>query len=533
MFLPAITSCVTEEFNADLVDPTLQINPGVAAPIGWAKYRLDEILLDSLNPGEMIIGSDGFITMIYHGNLASLQAFEIISIEDVNFEKILDNPYGMAVDLNTLDSSEGFNYSIPLQLTFNGTENAAVDSILVRTGFMTLNASPRYPDLNWDVRFGIPGIPDFQVTLDMDHTSAIDTLDGEMLPINPADNTIPMEIILTLNKSSVTIGPGPIIDISISISDADYDVIYGYLGQFSVNAGPISFPVDFYNRTSGGTFHFSDPKLTISFLNSFGLPIQVDTLSFTAIGREGQDSTITGPGIPVPSDHRILNYPQQGEEGQTMADSIILDNSKTDLFDVLGTSPGEISVRMAGTANPDGETHDNFLLDTSRLSISTELLLPLDGYADLLLIADTLDFIFAGFYENPPEEIKRLIFRLDFDRLLPVDVSTQLYFLDQNYAMLDSLFHDEGDPRKIVAGSPIDANGIATPDNPPDPVEIELTREQIDNISACYFILAKGEVTTTGYNSPDNPAEVRFYSYYFLDTYVSAIAELEMNSDNY
>jgi hypothetical protein len=533
MLIPvAISSCIKEEFNADLVDPTLQINPGVAAPIGWAKYRLDEILMDSLNPDEMIIGADGFISMVYHTNLASVQASEIISIENLSYEKILDNPYGISVDLSSLDTLEEFNYSLPIPLTINGTENAAVDSILVRTGFITLNASSRYPDLNWDVRFGIPGIPDFQVTLDNSYTSAIDTLDGDILPINPADNTIPMGIILTLKKSSGTIGPGPIIDISISISDFEYNVIYGYLGQFPLNAGPQSLPVDFFRRTTGGTFYFADPKLTINFRNSFGLPIQVDTLSFTAIGREGQFSPITGPGIPGPTNPRILAYPQWGEEGQTVADSIVLDNSNTDLFDVLGTSPGEITVRMAGSTNPGGETHDNFLLDTSQLSISAELLLPLYGYADLLLIADTLDFIFADFYENPPQEIRRLFFRLEFQSQFPVDVSMQLYFYDQGFNMLDSLFHIEGDERQIVRGVDVDGNGIAIPGNPP-PVEIELSREQIDNISACHFIIARGRVTTTGYYSPDNHSDVRFYSYYYFNTHIAAIAELEMNSDDY
>ena len=59
-----ISSCIKEEFNADILDPSLQINPGVAAPIGWARYQLDEILTDSLNADELVIDENGFISFV-------------------------------------------------------------------------------------------------------------------------------------------------------------------------------------------------------------------------------------------------------------------------------------------------------------------------------------------------------------------------------------------------------------------------------------------------------------------------------------
>ena len=531
LILASLDSCVKEEFNADLVDPTLQIHPGAAAPIGWANYRLDEILMDSLNPDEMVIGEDGFISMVYHNDGYSIEAADLISLPDVDYRKPVNNPFKGTVDLDTLSSEVTFHDTIPIPLNFSGTSGAAVDSILVREGQMILRVSPAYPGMIFNMDLRADTVSEWQVSLDESITSDTVSLAGTMLPVNPASNSIPMQLTLTLRPSPEVITAGPILDLNISITGFEYDVIYGYLGQFNVSAGPQSFPIDFFRRTVGGTFYFKEPRLSIRFRNSFGLPIQVDTLGFTAVGRDGQTSSITGEGLPEPSDHRILEYPGREQMGQTVKDSIILDRDNTDLFDLLGTSPDEISVRMGGSTNPNGEDHRNFLLDTSRLSISTELLLPLYGYADLLLIADTLDFIFSDFYDNPPQEIKRLFFRLDFRSLLPVDITTQLYFLDQDYTMLDSLFHDEGDLRQIVKGSPTDGNGVAQPSTP-DPVEIELTRQQIDNISSSHYIIARGRVTTTGYDPP--PIEqVRFYSYYYLDTYVSAIAELELNSNDY
>ncbi len=60
-----------------------------------------------------------------------------------------------------------------------------------------------------------------------------------------------------------------------------------------------------------------------------------------------------------------------------------------------------------------------------------------------------------------------------------------------------------------------------------DVLEVELTAEQIVNISECHWIRVTGEVVT---NSTE---PVHFYSFYFFDTDISVIAELELNSDNY
>ncbi len=535
--LLAFSSCIKEEFNADQLDPSLQINPGVAAPIGWARWQLDEILTDSLNPDELYINSNGFMSLVYKQDLFSLQASEIINIRDISSISDIKSPFSTGFNLNALPGDTAFNYTIAIPLTISDSTGPEIDSIMVRFGQMAISVSPDYPDMRWDAKFRIPGIHDWQITLNDDNPSTIDTLDRITLPLDntpPSANKLSLMVILTIWPSDVIVYPGKILGISINISGIEYSAIYGYLGQFDIDVGPQSFPVNFFDRLSEGTFHFKDPKLKLEFQNSFGIPIQIDMSGFQATGSGGQIIPISGPGVPGPSNLRILAYPLLGQEGQSIADSIVLDVTNSNLFDVLETSPAEITVEVNGTTNPSGLTRENFLLDSSRLYVSTKLLLPMDGYADLLLIADTLDFVFGDFYESPPEEIKRLIFRLNFISQFPVNVSTQLYFMDEGYTMLDSLFHDVQDPRKIVKGAvDSDGDGVAEPFEP-DPVDIELSREQIENISGSHHIIVKGRITTTGYEPPPPPpANVRFYSFYYFHAFISAIAELEINPDDY
>ncbi len=531
----SLPSCIKEEFNADVLDPSLQINPGVAAPIGWARYQLDEMLTDSLNPAELILDQDGFITMRYTQDLYSLQASDIISIPDIpNQNTSVQNTTGAALDLNLIQGDTTFYDTLEISLSLNGATGTEIDSILISSGDISVTASTIYDRMDWDARILIKGVPNWQIFLYSGSTSITKPLDGVTLPLNntaPASNELALVVILSIRTSNEVLNPGNIIDFSIDITGLEYSAIYGYLGQFNVDVGPQSFPVSFFSRLSGGTFHFKDPKLTLGFLNSFGIPIQIAMTHFEATGRDGQVTQITGPGVPVPSDQRILEYPRIGQEGQSIADSLVMTPDNSNLFTVLESSPEQISVGVDGPTNPAGVSHDNFILDDSQLSVSTELLLPFEGYADLLLIADTVDFVFGDYYDSPPEEILRLIFRLNFDHQFPTDIFIQLYFLDEGYNVLDSLFYDELDENRIVAGAP-DSNGDGVAEAfEPDPVEIELSRDQIENISGSYHIMVTGRIRTSGYDPPP-PANVRFYSFYYFKAFMGAIAELEINSDD-
>jgi hypothetical protein len=531
--LMSLVSCIKEEFNSDVFDPTLQINPGIAAPIGWAKYRLDEILFDSLNPGELIIGQDSFITFIYNQDLISVDASEIISIPDV-----MPDPVSINTPIQiVLDSSMGiieYRDTIDIPIALDSTTGAEIDSIVLEFGLLNINVTSGVPGLMWQTRLSIVGIPYHQITPSNDIPSATDTLESETIPLNPS-NVLRVSMILNLfpptDGSTLIIDPGPLIEISISLTEIDYSVIYGYLGSFAINVGPRILPVNFYNGLEEGTYSFSDPNLKIEFINSFGLPISIDLLDLQAIHRDGSTTQITGDSIPGPSNERIIAFPQPGQEGMSISDSILLTRDNTDnLFDILETSPVGISMEVNGSTNPAGENHQNFIIDTSSLSISSELFLPMEGYAYLLLLSDTLDFVFGTFYDHPPEEIEKLIFRINIKHRFPVDVNLQLYFTDDSYMVLDSLFRDPADQSKIVEAAP-DENGDGIADEfEPAPIEIPLSEEQIDNISESHHIIVKGRITTSGYDSQP-PKNVRFYSFYYFNAHIGAIAELEINSD--
>jgi hypothetical protein len=154
--------------------------------------------------------------------------------------------------------------------------------------------------------------------------------------------------------------------------------------------------------------------------------------------------------------------------------------------------------------------------------VSATIELPLWGRADFLILLDTIDFDYLGSAIPPPEEVERLIVRTSITNSFPVTVYPQIYLLDENYMMLDSLFTGK---EKIDGATDTNGDGIADPHKQP-PIDIDLSRSRIDNLLNSRYLLAKGRIMTTDFPALD----VKLYSSYFLDYNVGVIAQLKINT---
>ena len=113
--------------------------------------------------------------------------------------------------------------------------------------------------------------------------------------------------------------------------------------------------------------------------------------------------------------------------------------------------------------------------------------------------------------------------RLNFTNGFPVDIRSQIYLLDGNQHIVDSIFDEEF---TIKAGIDPDGDGMVEPTKS-DPVEVELTRAKIDIVVISRYFYFKGRLNTLNSDIPEN---YKFYSFYFLDAYIGVVGDLELNS---
>lgn len=526
-------TCIKEEFDPDKLDTEIIIHPGVAAPLGFIHYELEELLKDSLRPEGMIVDNDGFIRMVYEEEIFSFQASEFLQFSDIEHSGSINNNSPLPIDLSRIIVPFIQTDTIEFNLSgSDGPDYTEIDSIKADSIVIVINLSSSY-NLNGTLQISSPGIRKngeiWSATIPLNINGQSFILEGYtiILSNDPPDvNLAPIIYTMTLEGSSGTVPAGsPILNYTFGISDIDYSAIFGYLGIMYIRIDPQTLPISFFNFIVDGTFHFEQPELKLNFENSFGLPIQVIMTDFYAVSREGGQIAITGDSVPSAGYQRIIHYPSLSEVGQTAYDSLLLNPDNTNLFDALESSPVSISFGVEAETNPSGNITDNFITDKSQYGVKAKLTLPLYGYADFMVMLDTLRFDFNDFFQNPPEEIQRLAFRLNFTNGLPINVYAQMYFTDENYAVLDSIFDEQ---RLIEAAVDTDGDGKVDPVQN-DPIEAEFTRTKIDNISGTRYIFLTGRINTTNYDMVP-PESVKFYKDYFIDAYIGVIGDIELNS---
>ena len=538
LIVAGFSSCIKEEFDPDKLDKSFQFSPDIAAPIGFVRYQMDE-LLDTAGSTQFSTDDNGFMTLVYRELLESGTAADLVKIQDFEYTTGFNNDMGIPIDLSTIPVSFRFTDTVWIPVTIGIAGDARIDSVIGASLDLTVDFSTQF-NLDGEVCVESQDIVDpqgltFSLCRDInDPTSVYNLVDYSLrLTDTPADRSL-IEVVytITLNPTSGIIQPGdPVIDFTVGLSGIDYDVIYGYFGQFNLDLPPVNIPLDLYNPIYQGSFYFEGAELRLIFSNSFGIPVEMTINEFGVIGSMGQLTPIAGGNLPAAGVPTVLGYPLPGEEGQTKIDSFILNSTNSNLFTVLETGPNELRLDVDGRVNPLG-TEYNFVVDSSEYSVLLELFLPLYGYAENLVVRDTLDFIFNDFYDRPPEEIKRLILRLNITNGFPLNMKIQSYFFDENDVLLDSLFHDLQDPsRNIPAATDSDGDGRVEPQKL-DPIEVELTRQQIDNISSSRYMVIYFTLTTPG--ADQNPPEkVQFFMDYFFEAFIGAIGELEVNSTDY
>jgi len=499
---------------------------------------MDE-LLDSLNSIQTFTEDDGFMNLVYQEKLESGKASDLVKVQDFEYTTIFENPLPIPYDLAGIVDTFSFRDTTWIPVTIGIAGDARIDSVIGAAMDLTVDIVTQF-DLNGKICVESQDIIDpqgkiFSLCREIDDPTSVYNLADYTLRLTdtPADRSL-IEVVYTIKLAASTgiIQPGDqIVNFTVGLSNIEYDVIYGYFGQFSLDLPPVNIPLDLYNPIYQGSFYFEGAELRLIFTNSFGIPIEMTINEFGVEGRNGQFTNITGGNLPAPGVPTVMGYPGLLEVGDTTVDSFILNAGNSNLLTILQTGPSALRLDVEGRINPLG-TEYNFVTANSEYNVMLELFLPMNGYADNLVVKDTLDFVFDDFYDKPPEEIERLIFRFNITNGFPVNMKVQAYFFDENNVLLDSVFRDPGDPASFIPAATDNDNDGKVEPIMVEPIEVELSRQQIDNISSSRYMVVYCTLTTPGAEQTP-PENVRFYMDYFFEVFIGAIADLDVNSTDY
>jgi hypothetical protein len=291
---------------------------------------------------------------------------------------------------------------------------------------------------------------------------------------------------------------------TISISNAFTGIVpqyaRGYFGQGTYNSSDTS-SFGMFNHIVGGTLKLDSANIKLKIENSVGVDARVKINNLTSINsRTGNSVSLNHPVIGSP-----VNITRAFDNNGTVTPtlySVQLDNTNSNIKQLLENLPDKIGYSVDADINPLGNVSggNDFIYYGSGLRVNMDMQVPLWFASDHLALVDTLDYSIATDNQN----INSGTLSLFADNGFPFEASIQLYILNGNNAIVDSLMPvintiDEG----VVDGNYIVVQPRTTR------IEIPLSADKMSTLYNNHKIYVKTKLNTYGY-----PNYVKIYNYY-------------------
>jgi hypothetical protein len=526
ILLFSLNFCIKEEFDTRNLDFSLNLTPGLAVPIGYSHLGIEKYLNDT-SLKEIHISSDGFLSLYYSTSVVSGIMSDLLALPQISVNKTLINQTGIDINLQSAGATIDLADSIlvPVSLV---QATARIDTIQLLTGSLQLDITSA--SLTGTITYEFPGLQLNGVAFTLNRSLSdpdfiLPLANYRIKPEHDAggNNVLKCNLSIHLQNPSGPINNGStILDIQTVLNTLGYETIWGDFSGYNISLPSFQFTTDLFSQFAGGHFDFADPTMKLLFSNSVGVPLGLSFSQFDAIDRNNNHYSLTGTGIPTLTNPKNISYPSLTQVGQTVKDSLIINRTNSNLPDLLASNPNSINISASGSIMPAGGAGTTFISHDSKYDVTAAIDLPLWGKAEFLILIDTLAFDYLNTALPVPDELERVIVHINITNSFPVTLYPQVYLLDENRMLLDSLFTGN----EMVEGA-YDTNndGIADP-HEQDPVDIDLPRAKIDILSRTHYLITRGKIITTNYPAQD----VRFYLSYYLDYNIGLIAQMKIKT---
>ncbi|MBN1132530.1 MAG: hypothetical protein JXA39_05625 [Bacteroidales bacterium] len=515
-----IISCHKEYFELDRLSTEIELEPEIAAPVIYGSVSMEDIIAFIDSAGYTETDEAGLIYLIYSDTLLEAMADTMIDVPD----KLISRYY-IESDI-TGDPNWGINVGETVHFYKTDTLDygmegiSRLDSALLKGGMLVIDVLSEFrhggeltisSDYVVDEQ-GNPFSTTFVISLcGEDYTGHREILmEGYHistdLKVKP-DSTITYIIVkydLALTNSGNPIEVGQECSIDMSFQDMEFYSAYGFVEPREELNQSGEFEIPLYSeRPELADIIFADPRINIYVNNSIGLPLEIELNDMTATSAiDGSLVELTFEGI-----HPFwIDAPGINQVGETIATEININNTTSNIDEFLACAPSYITYDIIGRTGYESLSDEHFVLDTSKIDMIVEFVLPLDFKTTGFSLQDTMDFELFGEEEVDTSLIQFLQIRLGTDNGLPIAFEVQVYFTDEYYTVIDSLF--EGTVALLEA-APVDQNGIITSFQRAENFA-DIDSDKISNLMDVTYAIFHAKILT----SNEGQDFVKIYSHY-------------------
>jgi len=217
----------------------------------------------------------------------------------------------------------------------------------------------------------------------------------------------------------------------------------------------------------------------------------------------------------------MVSAPDLTHIGSSVSDEFLINRETSNFDELLAVAPSSLSYDISGSTQQGSGDESHFALDTSRLIVETEFLLPLDFRSTVVALEDTMEFEMDDLGIDT-SIVRQMNLTLSTVNELPIKLDLQVYMLDEFYQVLDSVF---GENQVLLAASEVDQEGKLIQAGEEDNTAI-FPIEKLGKLEEIRYLQVHARMNTSELGSKD----VKLYSDYTLDFKLSLFADLIINS---
>lgn len=534
LILFLFSSCVKDEIDVNKISPEIEASPSLNIPLAYGTISLDDLLVntDTLGDMELVIDNENLIHIQYSNVIDSFKISDFLKNVPDQDTSVIFKSGTLGVPHVDYDFSTGeFNSKIRIQedksiyYTFKPDEGETfwIDSVTVESGSIRLGINCSFKATG-DYYIELPTVISpsgeaLRVNFTANDQSTfspqvVDITGYKILLLDETDtpNKIKVNYGIDILRSSESINDGADIECLVSTEDLMFSEAYGYIGQYSAEIGLETIDLDFLDQFKGD-FYLADPTVSLGFENSFGIPMRISlSPDMKAVINDGQDIAFV---VNPPNNPKNIAYPAFSEIGTVKTDALTIDNTTSNITELIAAMPDALTFGGKFEINPDADQNIyNFIHKNSYIKTTLDLDLPFDFELKNFSFRDTLEQDLSETISNL-EDVEQLELDVNFENGLPLEVKVQLLFYEQKAGTneiallpIDSLITDS-DGLHIEAGQT--SNGVVT-SSTSNYVNISVTGERLDKIKDTKFIVIRLFIQTDNPGSGTNYNPVKILS---------------------
>ena len=519
------TSCKkTDEIDLS----TLQTYHHVAIPLVSAEIDVEDML--ERDTGDIIsTGTDGELFLAYVTPPTTINASEIIDIPDQTFSiSVNPAPQNLPSLINSISYSDtNINaFTFPL-----GEE---LSSIEFSQGILTIEI---LNNLSHEVvlEITIPSLVNSQGNFFSDILTAsannpavtqanLSNYTFDLTKGSLGFNEMVVYLEVTINGSGSSINTTDDLTFSFTMDNLEFSSIFGDIKYQQFDLGSIPLPLDiFSNSESAVQFLLTNPEIKHTIQNSFGFTANMgmqsmyyEDLQGGFLGNVLYDSSASGNLQAAPFYFPAIEQP--ASQGDSVTSIITMNAANSTINELINSTPKSIISSPVVVVNADSTiTNNNFILSSSNISVSTEITLPLEGYAGGWVMGDTIPFDFkVDELFSSQTDIDSAVIKFSTTNGWPIEVDFTLQLLDSNFNLLSSI----ADGEMVLQSATLDANGRVVQDSEQKVTLLGCDESCVDNLNETKHVIL---LVTAGTSDYDNQQSVKIYSDYKLQLSMSLL----------